>query len=74
MTKKEAAKPFAGPNKSMVDALPFMKGLGQQWRHLELDSEYVPKIGSHIEFTPKPKTESNTGNVLALAIPCGRGK
>ena len=74
MTKKEAAKPFAGPNKSMVDALPFMKGLGQQWRHLELDSEYVPKIGSHIEFTPKPKTESDTGNVLALAIPCGRGK
>ena len=55
--------------------LAFMRALdNQEWKHLNLTTMYVPRFGYVPHFFPVPRTEQNTGNILLIAAPCGRGK
>ena len=52
--------------------LVFMRSVGGQvWEHLDVHSEFVPKmasISSDLRYSPQP------GIILAWAVGCGRGK
>ena len=71
----EGLKAWATQKSCQAKDLPFVKSLdGQLWYQVNIDSEYVPKIGTHLKFTPAAKRKNEFGNILAIGVPCGRGK
>ena len=52
--------------------------VGYGWKQLAINSEYVPAIGTTyglgLTFEPIPSQKDVPGHLLALAMPCGRGK
>ena len=65
-----------------VQATPFqfMGPLRGQWVTMSINSEYVPKIGTHYDATtgrwnaPTPKTARAACEILAMKAMCGTGK
>lgn len=48
------------------------------WRQVDVDSEYVPRLGKDLwfgqRFEPIPPTKASRGNILVINAPCARAK